>query len=133
MIAFTLALALAAPAAADLLPPAIELPAEATTPGTRILLRDLVADALERDIAPAMLDLDLGRAPSPGFGRAFDRRLLESLAPSLRFSGNGAQVTTVRAEVATIPQSDLEDAARGALERAGLAAQGAELQLVRAP
>lgn len=103
----------------------------ASTPGSRILLRDLVADADEAKLPAEVLDLDLGRAPTPGFGRQIDRRFLEALAPDLRFQG--ASISTVFADQVTIEQRDLLKVARAKLDEMLGDAQVDAIDVVRAP
>ncbi len=105
----------------------IRLPDEATTPGNRIRLRDLLSDSEEKKLDVDLLNLDLGRAPSPGFGRSIDRRLIESLAPNLKF--DGATATIVRSETVTIDSKDIEKAARELLDKSSLIHEGTTVEL----
>lgn len=106
-------------------------PERATTPASRILLRDLVDDAAEAKLPGEILDLDLGRAPTPGFGRQIDRRFLEALAPEVAF--RGASVTTLYADQVTIEQSELTKIARQKLDESLAGATIDTIDVVRAP
>jgi flagella basal body P-ring formation protein FlgA len=122
-----LAFAFAAPQG---IPPQIEILATAKAPGTRVLLRDLVANASAAGVEASLLDLDLGRAPSPGFERVIDRKLIESLAPGVRF--HGAELTAIRSSTVTIEREAIEEAARSALATAGIP-ETTTLEVTRAP
>lgn len=119
---------IAAPAATGLEVTQLE---RASTPGNRILLRDLLADADEAKLPVEVLDLDLGRSPTPGFGRQIDRRFLEALAPDLRFQG--ANLSTVFADQVTIEQGKLLEVARAKLDEMLGDAQVDSIDVVRAP
>lgn len=122
----TLLLAIAfAPAQGVVLEP------KAKVAGTRILLRDLVADENEHGLSREILDLDVGRAPSPAFARVIDRRLIASLLPGIDVTG--AETCSLESETATIERLDIEKAARELLENHALVTSETTIELVRSP
>lgn len=112
-------------------PSTIVLEASAEIAGTRILLRDLVSDANEASLPAAVLDLDLGRAPSPAFTRVIDRRLVLELAPNCVVTG--ADTCSVQAATATVERAEIERVARELLAKSPLVTADTTIELLRAP
>lgn len=120
------AFALAAPAE----PLELALPAAARTPGARIRLADLFPGAA---LLPELAAIDLGRAPSPGFGKIITRAMIEAALPPGAAALSGAMETKVELEVARVDASAILAAAERVL-RAGVSIPaGAELEVVRRP
>jgi flagellar basal body P-ring formation protein FlgA len=109
----------------------IILAARATTPGTRMLLRDFIADEHEAGLPTDLLDTDLGRAPSPCFPRIVDRRYVQSLMPSHRVGG--ATSCSVTADTVTITRVEIERIAREFLVNSPLVARTTAIEIVRSP
>lgn len=128
MIATLLTLCLAAGAA-----PRLELLGNATTPGTRILLRDVVARSAA--LAPDLLDRDLGRAPSPGFARRIERAQIEALvaAEGGAIEWSGAEEVAIVAETRTVDGPSLLAKARELLDGSGLLQPGTRVEVERDP
>jgi len=83
----------------------VPLLAHASVPGTRIRLVDLVDADYLAGLSEQLRDTDLGRAPSPGFGRRFTRAEVESLLDGTVASDvsfDGAEEVVVTSDVVTI-------------------------------
>lgn len=112
-------------------PSTIVLESTAEIAGTRILLRDLIADDNETALSAAMLDLDVGRAPSPAFTRMIDRRLVAELAPNCVVTG--ADTCAAKAATVTIERGEIERVARELLEKSPLVTGETTIELTRSP
>ncbi|MFH0945858.1 MAG: flagellar basal body P-ring formation chaperone FlgA [Planctomycetota bacterium] len=135
-MSFLYALILALPAAGpDSTAPAPipTLRQEAWTPGTRIRLKDLLDPADHSLLAPELLEVDLGRSPSPGFGRLLTREAILAALPEPRPPLAGPDEVTVRTTVTSVSVEDVLNRARDFLaENASLPADS-EVELTRAP
>jgi flagella basal body P-ring formation protein FlgA len=100
-----LAVLFAAPPAAAAEPeaPPLRLRAQAAVPGTRILLADLVEEDQLALLSEELRAADLGRAPSPGFGRRFTAEEIAALvAPAGAVAFEAAGEVIVTGDVATV-------------------------------
>jgi len=89
---------------------------EAWTPGTRIRLKDVLDPAHHALIDQALLDLDLGRSPSPGFGRHLTRQAILSRMPAPGLTLTGPEEITIRTEVAEVTAEEILEGARKFLD-----------------
>lgn len=104
----------------------------ASTPGTRIRLFDLVPADRRDAIARELLDIDLGRSPSPGFERRLTREAVRSMLPG-DIELVGAAESLIRTDVTTVTGDQLLDAALAHVESKVTLAPGAELEVTRRP
>lgn len=110
-----------------------ELRSEATTPGTRIRLLDLLAMADQERLSEELLQTDLGRAPSPDFERLLTREMILANLPQGSLQLEGPDEIKVRSETVQIPTDEILDRARQFLSGRSPDSTTSRVELLRAP
>ncbi len=95
----------------------VELLTDAATPGTRIRLYDVVGAEARELLSDELLDVDLGRSPSPSAGRLLTRRAIELSLPENSVRLVGADGVTVRTLTRRVDPDEVVAEARKYLVR----------------
>ena len=106
---------------------------EAWTPGTRIRLKDLLDPEDRLRLDPELLEIDLGRSPSPGFGRLLTRKAILAALPEPRPLLQGPEEITVRTTIKSVSADDVLSKARDFLSKNASLAADSLVELSRAP
>lgn len=113
--------------------PSVSLRALARTPGARIRLIDVLEAEDAGRVDVNLLQTDLGRSPSPGFGRRLDRRAIEAAVPEGVLRLTGPDEVLVQTDLIRLdPQDVIADAER-MLRDSLLLPYDAEIEVARAP
>ena len=93
------------------------LRSEAWTPGTRIRLKDVLDPDHIVLVDQTLLELDLGRSPSPGFGRHLTKQAILAQIPEPGLPLGGPDEITIRTEVVHVSADEILTGARNFLEQ----------------
>lgn len=113
--------------------PAAALRSLARTPGARIRLIDVLDPDDAGRVEPSLLQTDLGRSPSPGFGRRLDRRAIEAAIPEGVLQLTGPKEVLVQTDVVRIDPHDVVADAERLLRESLYLPFDAEVEVARAP